>query len=150
MVPAAKVIQTLSTRMLPVQFLSRSVELKKMKIDSDINNSSEIHDGRLDVLPTAVSNPASILASSSLDMRNEMALSRHPSLSDEGADTPLLAASTTANNSYNNRRRRTVRDSNIYGLRRDRQNSFRVGVGHAASETYLITRLSFKLLTYLG
>jgi len=150
MVSAAKVIQALSTRMLPVQFLSRSVELKKMKIDSDINNSSEIHEGHLDVLPTAVSNPASILAPSSLDMRNEMALSHHLSLSDEGADTPLLAASTTVNNSYSNRRRRTVSDSNIYGLRRDRQNSFRVGVGHAASETYLITRLSFKLLTYLG
>jgi len=150
MIPAAKVIQALSTRMLPVQFLSQSVELKKMKIDSDINNSSEIHEGHLDVLPTTVSNPASILAPSSLDMRNEMALSHHLSLSNEGADTPLLAASMTVTNSYSNRRRRTVSDSKIYGLRRERQHSFREDVGHAASETYLINRLSFKLLTYLG
>lgn len=31
-----------------------------------------------------------------------------------------------------------------------RQSSFRDDVGHAASETYLVTRLTFTLLQYLG
>lgn len=150
MVPAVKVIGAFPTRMLPILFPSRTPDLKKMKTDTDINNSSEIHDGSLDVLPTVVSNPASILASSSLDMENETVLSRHLSLLDEGTDAPLLAASTTGSNGYNNRRRRTASDSEIFGFRPVRQHSFRQDVGHAAAETYLITRLSFKLLRYLG
>lgn len=150
MVPAVKLIAALPTRMLPILFPSRTADLKKMKTDTDIDNNSEIHDGSMDVLPMVVSNPASILASSSLDMRNETALSRHLSLLDERADAPLLAAPTTVNNGYNNRRRRTVSDSDISGLQPERQSSFRQDVGHAAAETYLITRLSFKLLRYLG
>lgn len=150
MIPAAKVIGAFYTRMLPIQFPSRLVNPKKMKTDSDISHSSEIHDESLDILPTVVPNSASVLAPSSLDMKNSTALSRHLSLPDEGSDTPLLAASTPLNNSFNNRRRRTLSDSNVYGFRPERQRSFRQDVGHAAAETYLITRLTFRLLTYLG
>lgn len=150
MVPAGKVTGALHTRMLPFQFSSRPVNPKKMKTDSDTNDSSEIHDESLDILPTVVPNSASVLAPSSLEMKNQTTLSRHLSLLDEGSDTPLLVASTTLNNSFNNRRRRTASDSNIYGFRPERQRSFRQDVGHAAAETYLITRLAFRLLAYLG
>ncbi|XP_043717403.1 probable isoprenylcysteine alpha-carbonyl methylesterase ICMEL2 isoform X1 [Telopea speciosissima] len=73
---------------------------------------------------------------------------------------PLLsrASSTNTNSNRNNmklqeqRRRRVNSDSSLSSLPSipPRQYSLKRDVGHAAAETYLLTRLSFKLLRYLG
>ncbi|XP_052186332.1 probable isoprenylcysteine alpha-carbonyl methylesterase ICMEL2 isoform X2 [Diospyros lotus] len=80
---------------------------------------------------------------------------------------PLLAKSSsyagtaTASNCagtgfYQKRRRRTASATSLCllsdgaGVRRGRGQAFREGVGRAASETYLVTRLGFNLLGYLG
>ncbi|KAK6133800.1 hypothetical protein DH2020_032511 [Rehmannia glutinosa] len=67
------------------------------------------------------------------------------------------AVPTSANsNSYHQKRRRRVASDNsllIFSgdpLSAGRRPSFRQEVGRAASDTYLVTRLSFKLLRYLG
>ncbi|KAL2507406.1 putative isoprenylcysteine alpha-carbonyl methylesterase ICMEL2 [Forsythia ovata] len=57
---------------------------------------------------------------------------------------------TSANsNSYQQRRRRIASDTCLSTLPDGRRHSFRQEMGKAASNTYLITRLSFKLLRYL-
>ncbi|KAL2241592.1 isoprenylcysteine alpha-carbonyl methylesterase ICME [Sesamum indicum] len=48
------------------------------------------------------------------------------------------------------RRRRVGNKSPSLAKRPCRQQSFSREIGHAAAETYLLTRLSFKLLSYLG
>ncbi|PIN07459.1 Arylacetamide deacetylase [Handroanthus impetiginosus] len=54
-------------------------------------------------------------------------------------------------NSYQQKRRRRVAsDNSLLTLSTGRRQSFRQGMGRAASDTYLVTRLSFKLLRYLG
>ncbi|KAI3452970.1 hypothetical protein Pfo_009633 [Paulownia fortunei] len=67
------------------------------------------------------------------------------------------AVPTAANlNSYQQKRRRRVASDNslltLSGgpLSAGRRQSFRQGMGRAASDTYLVTRLCFKLLRYLG
>lgn len=51
-----------------------------------------------------------------------------------------------------NHHEKPVGVSRKIGLRRppDRQRSFKNDIGHIAAETYLITRLAFTLLGYLG
>ncbi|GLJ12500.1 hypothetical protein SUGI_0192200 [Cryptomeria japonica] len=103
--------------------------------------------GEISVLaePISTSHPLR-LSSFRENVKSEAGLSRHLSIDEEGVHAqtqPLI---------NNQRRRRCASESNICemgGLRR-RQQSFRDGVGHAAAETYLLTRLSFKLLRYLG
>ncbi|KAA8529229.1 hypothetical protein F0562_033972 [Nyssa sinensis] len=58
------------------------------------------------------------------------------------------SSTTTNTNCYQKRRRRIGNDTSLPGS--GRRSSFRQDIGHAASETYLITGLSLKLLRYLG
>uniref|UniRef100_A0A5B6ZS24 protein-S-isoprenylcysteine alpha-carbonyl methylesterase n=1 Tax=Davidia involucrata TaxID=16924 RepID=A0A5B6ZS24_DAVIN len=66
--------------------------------------------------------------------------------------TTTTTATTIKTNWYQKRRRRIASDTSLssFSGNGDGRQSFRQDVGHAASETYLITRLSFKLLRYLG
>uniref|UniRef100_A0A7N2L8W8 protein-S-isoprenylcysteine alpha-carbonyl methylesterase n=1 Tax=Quercus lobata TaxID=97700 RepID=A0A7N2L8W8_QUELO len=60
---------------------------------------------------------------------------------------------TTSATYYQQRRRRIASENSLSSLSSsspDRRNSFGHDVGHAAAETFLITRLSLKLLRYLG
>ncbi|XP_075658068.1 putative isoprenylcysteine alpha-carbonyl methylesterase ICMEL1 isoform X2 [Castanea sativa] len=60
---------------------------------------------------------------------------------------------TTSTTYYQQRRRRIASENSLSSLSSsapDRRNSFGHNVGHAAAETFLITRLSLKLLRYLG
>ncbi|KAA8530538.1 hypothetical protein F0562_005247 [Nyssa sinensis] len=62
---------------------------------------------------------------------------------------PLLSrASSYTPTNYQRRRTAIKRSATVAPL--TRQQSFSRDFGHAAAETYLITRLSFKLLRYLG
>ncbi|KAL2484743.1 putative isoprenylcysteine alpha-carbonyl methylesterase ICMEL1 [Abeliophyllum distichum] len=61
--------------------------------------------------------------------------------------SPITSANS---NSYQQRRRRNASDTCLSALPDGRRHSFRQEMGKAASDTYLITRLSFKLLRYLG
>lgn len=75
---------------------------------------------------------------------------------------PLLSrassysSTSSANGSYyQHRRRRSASDNSLASLSDgsgggSRRRSFSKGVGHAAAETFLVTRLSLKLLRYLG
>nr|GMD51820.1 probable isoprenylcysteine alpha-carbonyl methylesterase ICMEL2 isoform X1 [Ipomoea batatas] len=72
---------------------------------------------------------------------------------DEGMDAhePLFSRVSSLPASANNqRRRKTITKTKSAPCRPARQSSFSRDIGHAAAETYLITRLSFKLLSYLG
>lgn len=67
------------------------------------------------------------------------------------------STSSANGNSYQHRRRRSASDNSLASLSDgsgggggSRRRSFSKGVGHAAAETFLITRLSLKLLRYLG
>ncbi|XP_061359749.1 isoprenylcysteine alpha-carbonyl methylesterase ICME-like [Gastrolobium bilobum] len=65
----------------------------------------------------------------------------------DGVDTHSLAESIPNNHLEKHRR---VAGKNGHRHRPARQSSFRKDIGHVASETYLITRLAFTLLRYLG
>ncbi|KAL5759250.1 hypothetical protein ACOSQ2_018088 [Xanthoceras sorbifolium] len=76
---------------------------------------------------------------------------------DDKTVSPLLSRASSyttinpINNYYQQRRRRTASDSSLTSLSGEsRRQSFTRGVGHAAADTFLLTRLSFKLLRYLG
>eukprot|EP00252_Welwitschia_mirabilis_P003011 TRINITY_DN13054_c0_g1_i1.p1 TRINITY_DN13054_c0_g1~~TRINITY_DN13054_c0_g1_i1.p1 ORF type:complete len:464 (-),score=73.45 TRINITY_DN13054_c0_g1_i1:359-1750(-) len=83
---------------------------------------------------------------------------RHVSFDTHGEALPLLHSSSASFSSSsvsikingNNRRRRTASDSSILRLPSQARHSFREDVGHAAAETFLLTRLTFQLLRYLG
>ncbi|XP_047959584.1 isoprenylcysteine alpha-carbonyl methylesterase ICME-like [Salvia hispanica] len=60
----------------------------------------------------------------------------------------LVSASSFKGASLNQQQRR--RRGNKFAAPPCRQQSFSREIGHAAAETYLLTRLSFKLLSYLG
>eukprot|EP01018_Ginkgo_biloba_P007736 Gb_22899 [translate_table: standard] len=151
MVPAANIIEGLPTRIrrfdcpFPVVDLGVSPERHSRNA-----MKTNVADGHLDINRLIDEKSVTIhsnLSSLREDLRNESALTRHLSL-DEGADSaeePLIGA----NNGRQQRRRRSASESNIPGLQ-SRQHSFRNDVGHAAAETYLVTRLTFKLLRYLG
>ncbi|KAH9321170.1 hypothetical protein KI387_015809, partial [Taxus chinensis] len=133
--PSALKIEGFSTAMPSP---SRALEVNKLK-----RNSSTIEE--ISVLTDPISIPdLSRFSALRENLNSEAALSRHLSLDEEGAQSQPLINSQ--------RRRRCASESNIceMGGLRPRQQSFRYGVGHAASETYLLTRLSFKLLRYLG
>ncbi|KAL6006936.1 hypothetical protein ACLOJK_032432 [Asimina triloba] len=68
---------------------------------------------------------------------------------DNEAITKALLPRTLSFPSSQQRRRRISSDGSLSSLP-DRQPSLRRDVERAASETYLVTRLSFKLLRYLG
>ncbi|XP_068637901.1 isoprenylcysteine alpha-carbonyl methylesterase ICME-like [Aristolochia californica] len=85
--------------------------------------------------------------------KKDLALEACPSTSpssieDESIVTPFIGWITEK--SKKNRRRRSNSSGSFTYVPPSRQQSFRRDVGHAAAETYLLTRLSFKLLTYLG
>ena len=91
----------------------------------------------------------------SQNFEDEKETEAKPLLSMASSYTNTSKATTTgAANFYQKRRRRPASDdspsfSSDCGLH-SRGQSFREGVGHAASETYLMTRLGFDLLRYLG
>ncbi|OVA10190.1 Alpha/beta hydrolase fold-3 [Macleaya cordata] len=86
------------------------------------------------------------VSSSSPSLKDEKNFLKKPLLSRAFTFTPNT--NTTTNN-YNQRRRRVSSDVSVRSFSSDQQ-SFGREVRHAAAETYLITRLSFKLLRYLG
>ncbi|XP_044504507.1 isoprenylcysteine alpha-carbonyl methylesterase ICME-like isoform X3 [Mangifera indica] len=61
-------------------------------------------------------------------------------------ETKTVGSSSSVDGGTNHRRRRRTAGKQPPS----RQNSFSQDIGHAAAETYLITRLSFTLLRYLG
>ncbi|KAJ4848213.1 putative isoprenylcysteine alpha-carbonyl methylesterase icmel1 [Turnera subulata] len=67
-------------------------------------------------------------------------------------NSPTTASPSTARAYYQQRRRRIASDNSLSSLSDDngRQETLGEEVGHAAAETYLVTRLSLKLLSYLG
>ncbi|KAE8023032.1 hypothetical protein FH972_008784 [Carpinus fangiana] len=94
---------------------------------------------------------ACLLFSSSFE--DEKAVSIKPllprTLSYSGATTTTTASSSTY---YQQRRRRIASENSLSSLSSSsaRSQSFGNDVGHAAAETFLVTRLSLKLLRYLG
>uniref|UniRef100_A0A5B7B7Q6 protein-S-isoprenylcysteine alpha-carbonyl methylesterase n=1 Tax=Davidia involucrata TaxID=16924 RepID=A0A5B7B7Q6_DAVIN len=63
---------------------------------------------------------------------------------------PLLLRVSSYTSTNHQRRRRTATQPSVTPSPITRQQSFSRDFGHAAAETYLITRLTFKLLRYLG
>ncbi|PSR88230.1 Isoprenylcysteine alpha-carbonyl methylesterase [Actinidia chinensis var. chinensis] len=91
----------------------------------------------------------------SQNFEDEKATEAKPLLSRASSYTNTSTATTTGvANFYQKRRRRHASDDSLSSRsdcsRHSRGQSFREGVGHAASETYLMTRLGFDLLRYLG
>lgn len=86
----------------------------------------------------------------SLLFEDEKAISIKPLLSRTLSYTNTNTSTTTTSATYYQQRRRRIASENslssLSSSSPDRRNSF----GHAASETFLITRLSWKLLKYLG
>lgn len=87
-------------------------------------------------------------------------LSRTSSYNNNNITSP--SGSPGHGNSYQQRRRRSASDNSLSSLSSSngsgaaasaggsRRHSFSKDVGRAAAETFLVTRLSFKLLRYLG
>ncbi|CAB4295525.1 unnamed protein product [Prunus armeniaca] len=96
------------------------------------------------------------------DPTTRLLLFSHFEEEDEEKGTPIIKPllprassyiTTTTNgaNKHQQRRRRTASDSSLSSLSDDsRNNSLGREVEHAAAETFLVTRLSLKLLRYLG
>ncbi|KAG9450037.1 hypothetical protein H6P81_010002 [Aristolochia fimbriata] len=84
-----------------------------------------------------------------LDLVQDACTTSSPSsIEDESIVKPFIGR--IAESSKKSRRRRTTSSESLSYVPPSRRQSFRRDVGHAAAETYLLTRLSFKLLTYLG
>lgn len=66
--------------------------------------------------------------------------------------TLSYSTTTTSSSCYQQRRRRIASENSLSSLSTasTRRQSFGRDVGHAAAETFLVTRLSLKLLRYLG
>ncbi|KAJ4710613.1 Isoprenylcysteine alpha-carbonyl methylesterase ICME protein [Melia azedarach] len=66
--------------------------------------------------------------------------------------SPTGSATSTAASYYQHRRRRSSSENSLSSLSSSgsRRQSISKEVGHAAAETFLVTRLSLKLLRYLG
>ena len=90
----------------------------------------------------------------SLLFEDEKAISIKPLLSRTLSYTNTNTSTTTTSATYYQQRRRRIASENslssLSSSSPGRRNSFGHDVGHAASETFLITRLSWKLLKYLG
>lgn len=74
-------------------------------------------------------------------------------MENQGDNGQLLARASTLPSvpcNYQRRKRKPLHKTKSTPPRFSRQGSFSREFGHAAAETYLITRLSFKLLSYLG
>ncbi|XP_057769913.1 isoprenylcysteine alpha-carbonyl methylesterase ICME [Salvia miltiorrhiza] len=73
-------------------------------------------------------------------------------ITEENEADALVSASSFKGASLNQqqRRRRGGNKTTPFAAPPCRQQSFSREIGHAAAETYLLTRLSFKLLSYLG
>lgn len=69
---------------------------------------------------------------------------------DTEADTLVRGSSFPSASLNQKRRRRGGSKTAAFAPRPCRQQSFGREIGHAAAETYLLTRLSFRLLSYLG
>lgn len=67
-------------------------------------------------------------------------------------DAPLLSRDLSSNNGHGTAKHKPRRRAAAAGKlsKAKRQQSFSRDIGHAASETYLLTRLTFTLLRYLG
>ncbi|XP_021604789.1 probable isoprenylcysteine alpha-carbonyl methylesterase ICMEL2 isoform X2 [Manihot esculenta] len=67
-------------------------------------------------------------------------------------DAPLLSRDLSSNNGHGTAKHKPRRRAAAAGKlsKPKRQQSFSRDIGHAASETYLLTRLTFTLLRYLG
>ncbi|XP_065633262.1 probable isoprenylcysteine alpha-carbonyl methylesterase ICMEL1 [Quercus suber] len=90
----------------------------------------------------------------SLLFEDEKAISIRPLLPRTLSYTNNNTTTTTTSATYYQQRRRRIASENslssLSSSAPDRRNSFGHDVGHAAAETFLITRLSLKLLRYLG
>ncbi|KAG8384533.1 hypothetical protein BUALT_Bualt04G0127800 [Buddleja alternifolia] len=71
-------------------------------------------------------------------------------MEDSETDTLVRVLSLPIDSSKQQRRRRCAFKTASLPPRLCRQQSFGRDIGHAAAETYLLTRLSFRLLSYLG
>ncbi|KAK2635906.1 hypothetical protein Ddye_030698 [Dipteronia dyeriana] len=91
---------------------------------------------------------ASLIVSSKFEDDDDKTASLSPLLSRASSYTTI----NPINNFYQQRRRRTASDSSLSSLSEggSRRQSISRSVGHAAADTFLVTRLSFKLLRYLG
>lgn len=100
---------------------------------------------------------------SSYDPRTSLIVSSQFEDDDKAAADPLLARSSSFSSFKNcyQKRRRTSSDSSLNSLSAGpspspshlssrQHSSITRAVGHAAVDTFLLTRFSFKLLTYLG
>lgn len=91
----------------------------------------------------------SIIVSSQFE--DEKAVTIRPLLTRASSYNNTIANNTSVGPSNQQRRRRIASDSSLALLADDSpRGSFRQDVGHAAAETFLVTRLSVKLLRYLG
>ncbi|XP_077253706.1 isoprenylcysteine alpha-carbonyl methylesterase ICME-like isoform X3 [Tasmannia lanceolata] len=97
------------------------------------------------LLPVSLSTPS--MASEAILREEDQAILSSSSSSsyEDNIAKPLMARAS----SYSQRRRRIPSEASLLSLP-SRQQSFSRDVGHAAAETFLLTRLSFKLLRYLG
>ncbi|KAF3974759.1 hypothetical protein CMV_001938 [Castanea mollissima] len=89
----------------------------------------------------------------SLLFEDEKTISIKPLLPRTLSYTNTTTTTSTSTTYYQQRRRRIASENSLSSLSSsapDRRNSFGHNVGHAAAETFLITRLSLKLLRYLG
>ncbi|KAI9170068.1 hypothetical protein LWI28_022124 [Acer negundo] len=91
---------------------------------------------------------ASLIVSSKFEDDDDKTVSLSPLLSRASSYTTI----NPINNYYQQPRRRTASDSSLSSLSGggSRRQSISRSVGHAAADTFLVTRLSFKLLRYLG
>lgn len=110
--------------------------------------------------PDMVDDPTARLLDSS-PFEDETIISINPLLSTSSsfagttATTTPTPTATTSTNYHQKTRRRISSDSSISSLSDDgsgsgQRHSLTRDVGHAAAETFLLTRLSLKLLRYLG
>lgn len=71
-------------------------------------------------------------------------------MNDDMETEPMVSFGPSSNYVGSNNQQRRRRPAGCKPEKPRRQNSFSRDIGHAAAETYLITRLTFTLLRYLG
>ncbi|KAL7110495.1 hypothetical protein ACP275_05G029300 [Erythranthe tilingii] len=86
------------------------------------------------------------------DKKNETKpfITRTSSYTDAAASAAGGGGGGNSNSYQQKRRRRVASDNSLLSLTNGPQNSLRDEVGRDASDTYVVTRLSFELLRYLG
>ncbi|XP_068642177.1 isoprenylcysteine alpha-carbonyl methylesterase ICME-like isoform X2 [Aristolochia californica] len=99
-------------------------------------------------MPTVAGKDVALDIYQKKDLALEACSSSSPSsIEDESIFKPFIGRMTEKSKKN---RRRTCSSGSLTHVSPSRQQSFPRDVGHAAAETYLLTRLSFKLLAYLG